>query len=208
MKFLKCILAVLITLVLTFGLAVPAVLAQDVQVQSTVNWSDFYIITQPQPQTILYGESFTLSVEVNVPDGVVVEYQWRRSLFGGSESGSLRISDGTNSTLQRSHADSHYPARNDFLIYYCVITAYEKDANGEVISSRTLTSERARVTTYVERTFWDAIFGITIAPFIIAGALTMTGIVISFGLAIPLAPIMFLGTLIYGFILGFMDLFS
>ena len=45
---------------------------------AATDWDDFYIITQPPENLYVpYGESFALSVEVNVPDGVdAVTYQW------------------------------------------------------------------------------------------------------------------------------------
>ena len=201
MNFTKRILAVILTLALAFLLTLPAMAA--------VNWNELSITKQPQNLTIKNGESFTLSVEVNVPAGAEVEYQWYRSPFAGSENDSTRISGATQPVLQLSNTDTNYPpVRNNYYIYHCVITAYEKDAFGIEISSQTRTSDKARVTVAEEeKTFGDKMFDLFIAPFGIAGSMTITSILLSYGLAIPVAPLVFLYYLFAGFITGFRGLF-
>jgi len=201
MKFTKRMLATLLTLALAFALALPATAA--------VNWDEFKITKQPQDLTIKHGDSFTLSIEVAVPAGVEVEYQWYRSPFAGSENDSTRISGATTSLLQLSNTDTNYPpVRNSYYIYHCEITAYEKDTSGTEISSKARTSDKARVTVEEkEKNFWDKVFDITIAPFGIAAGMTLTTITMSFGLAIPFSPLVFLYYLFEGFIIGFRGLF-
>jgi hypothetical protein len=200
MKFTKRILAALLTLTLALSLALPA--AAD-------NWSDFRITKQPQSKTIKYGDSFTLSVEVSFPAGVEVEYQWYRWTKDGS---AYPITGATEISLLCGANDFDYPYKNDFYDYHCEIAAHEKDAGGNELSSEKRTSDRVRVTTnYVEekaeKTFWDKAFDITLAPFGIAGGMTLVAITISFGLAIPFVPFIFLYYLIEGFVIGFRGLF-
>ena len=71
---------------------------------SDVNWDDFYIITQPPRDLyVKRGESFTLSVEVNIPDGVEVTYEWYSTGFSGL------IEGATAPALQLKPGDSDYP---------------------------------------------------------------------------------------------------
>ena len=193
MKHTKRILAVLLTLVLALGLAMPAMAA--------VNWNEFRITRQPQNQTIRYGDSFTLSVEVNVPEGVVVSFQWQLA-----DGGVLPVETANSAELQLSPGDPGYPAQNFSGTFRCVITAYEKDDDGNVISDKTLTSETVRVmvTTEgeIERSFWERVYSVTIWPFVYATMFTLYGIMLSMGLLIPLAPFYFLFFLVDGFIEG------
>jgi len=201
MKQAKKCLALALTLTLALTLALPAAAA--------VNWEDFRITRQPQSMTIIHGESFTLSMEVNVPDGVEVEYQWRRSPVGGSEDSSTRIYGATEPDLQLSSNDDHYPFRNNYYDYYCEITAHGKDADGNELSSQTLTSGRARVTVEEkEKTFWEKVYSVTLEPFSYAGSMTLVGMMLSFGLLLPVAPFYFLYFLVVGYIEGFKGLFS
>ena len=194
MKHTKRLLAVLLTLALALALALPAMAA--------VNWNEFRIISHPQDITIRHGESFTLSVEVNVPEGVEVEFQWYRS-------SSTPIEGATSSELHLSPSDQFYPEVSALggstATYMIRITAHEKDDDGNIISSRTLASRHVTVTT--ERTFWGRLYGVTLEPFVLAFVATFVQIVWTFGLLIPLSPLIYLGWLIYGFGLGFAELF-
>jgi len=194
MKFTKRILAVFLTLALALGLALPTMAA--------VNWDEFRITKQPQNLTIKHGDSFTLNVEVNVPDGVEVEYQWHRLLpIAGATASELEI--GSDDTFL-------YPNANGSEYYFCKITAYEKDADGTTLASKTLTSDRACVTAQrvdPPKTFWDKINGITWEPFVDAFSLSLMNIVLSYGLLLPVSPILFLVYLIISFIQGFRGLF-
>jgi len=188
MKFTKRILATLLTLALALTLALPAAAAVD--------WNEFRITKQPQDMTIKYGDSFTLSVEVDVPDGVEVEYQWYR----GS-----KIEGATDSSLHGTPSDPYYPEYSslggDNEIFECWITAYEKDADGNVISWDRICTGSIHV--YAERTALGKVYDVTIGPF----GYAFTMVVMSPALAI-FFPISYLGCLIYSYYLGFKGLFS
>ncbi|MDR2686972.1 MAG: hypothetical protein LBB75_04410 [Oscillospiraceae bacterium] len=188
MKHTKGLLAALLALALALSLALPTMAAVD--------WSDFRITTQPQSKTIKYGDSFTLSVKVHVPDGVEVEYQWEHS---------NKIEGATTSILTLGPDDRYYPeydrlggASTDFI---CWITAYERDSDGHEISKRYLMSDRVHVTT--ERTALGKFLDVTIAPF--GYAFTMTMMSPAFALIFPIS---YLGCLVYCYIEGFKGLFS
>jgi len=186
MKFTKRILAAFLTLALALSLALPAMAA--------VNWSDFRITKQPQNLTIKHGDSFTLSVKVNVPDGVEVEYQW----YGGSN----RIKNATASELYLGPDDQYYP--DDYSLggasssFFCEITAYDEDNSGD---KRTIWSDTAHVTT--KRTISGKLLDVTIAPFGYAFSAIMAAPVF-----IPIFPLAYLGFLVYFFVQGFIGLFS
>ena len=153
MKHTKQLLALLLTLAMALGLGASDAFAQEAAAESTVNWDDFYIVTQPQGATIPYGDSFTLDVEVNLPEGVVVNYDWLLRTTGVHYQMSKfkKTSDTTSSITLRSNA-SYYPpsdlygGQSGFWDYYVFIVAYEEDADGNLISSRNLRSETVRVT--------------------------------------------------------------
>ena len=191
MKHTKRLLAALLALALALTLALPAMAAAGPQ--SAVNWDEFYIITQPQSQTIAHGESFTLSVEVNVPEGVTwVEYQWRRS--GG------HIADATEAVLMLSPGYPGYPRANRPYHsatghYFVVITAVAEDEDGNVIDSRTLHSEVTAVTIQAERrpTLWEnlrvILAGALFLPLVLAPMLP--GILL-LPITLPLTPLFLL----------------
>ncbi|MCL2300642.1 MAG: hypothetical protein FWC27_10920 [Firmicutes bacterium] len=316
MKQTKHILAALLTLALAFSLALPAMAA--------VNWDDFRIIQQPQNLNIRHGESFTLSVEVDFPAGVVVTYMWILRTSGVQhQMGSLQKTTDKTSVLQLDPSSKYYPPSDlygeasswwdyyvrviafeedatvssktltsetvrvtteyDFVVdipkqpqnlvikngdgftlgvqatapagveftyqwyhyvnalssamplkgatspdlhleakdsgypspsaeYYCKITAIKKDSDGNILSSRTVSSDDATVT--AEKTFGDKLYGITIGPFVSAAMIIMTGGVLAVGWTLPLAPLLiplvpfvYLFYVVEGFIAGFKDLF-
>ena len=190
MKFTKRMLAVTLTLALALSLALPAAAAVD--------WNDFRITKQPQNLTIKYGESFMLSVEVNVPAGVEVEYQW----YTGSSS---KITGATTSEMHLGPNDHFYPenyryggASTDFI---CEITAYEKDGGGNVVSTRFRRSDMVYVST--KRTSLGKLIDVTIGPF----GYAFTAVVVSPAF-IFIFPLAYLGFLIYFYGKGFVGLFS
>jgi len=191
MKHIKRILAALLTLALALSLALPAMAA--------VNWDELRITGQPpKKQLIQHGDSFTLSVEVNEPAGLEVAYQWYRDY-------SSMIDGATGPELNLGSDNSHYPEYH-FLggmweRYECRITAYEKDDEGNIVSSRSLRSDSATVSTKL--TLLGRLYGITLAPF----GLAFTGPILMLPLAF-IYPISFLGFLIYGYIEGFIGLFT
>ena len=193
MKSTKKPLALLLTLALAFALVLPATAAVD--------WSEFRITKQPQNLTIKQGDSFTLSVEVNVPEGFEVEYQWRR-MSGGS----TNIEGATSPELHLGPNDSHYPTDSryggDSVVYECWITAYVKNADDIIVLERRISSGSASVQT--KRTVLGKILDVTIAPFWYAFGGVMATPVVS----IPLFPFAYLFWLVLAYVSGFRALFS
>jgi len=193
MKITKRLLAAVLTMALALGLALPAMAAVD--------WDAFKITKQPQDLTIKHGDSFTLSVEVSVPAGVEVEYQWYRWMNGG---GPKPIDGETAAIMIRKSNDSDYPSENRFYEYHCEITAHE-EGTGNLSK---LTSNKARVDAEEkEKDFLGKVYSVTVEPFVYAGKQTATSVLLSFGFLIPLAPVWFLFFLVEGFINGFRGLF-
>ena len=158
MKHTKKLLAILLTFVLALTLGLPAF--------AEVNWDDFRFTKGASfKQIVKHGKSFTIFVEVNIPDGVDrVEYQWYRIL------NNKLIEGATTATLQLSPNDPDYPNSSNsrrgtggYLDagYECVVTGY---ADGDVILSKTLKSGEFSVS--VEGTFGDKLYSITISPFV------------------------------------------
>jgi len=192
MKFTKRMLAVLLTFALALALALQSMAA--------VNWDDFRIIRQSPDITIKHGDSFTLYVEVVVPDGVEVEYQWNL--------GNTRIENATTSELHLAPGDPNYPQEERLggasANYRCRITAYEKDDAGNEVSSQKLATS---MNVHTKRTASGKLYGIFVEPFVYAFGGTVALISMTMGIAIPVSPIIFLGSLIFGFIKGIIGLF-
>jgi len=185
MKHLRKSLALLLALMLAFGIGAPA-MAEEIEHEeiafeaeaameasaeiaeapveaSAVDWKDFYIITHPQSQKIPRGESFTLNIEVNIPDGVEVTYKWYT--YGWQP-----IEGATTPTLQLTPDDAYYPkAGNPYSkigtagaqesSFYCKITAIDSD-DGQ---SKTLDSKHVSV--QVRGSFWERLSSVTVGPF-------------------------------------------
>jgi len=196
MKFSKRMLAALLTFTLALSLGLPAMAA--------VNWNEFVFTKQPRNITIKHGDSFTFSVEVNVPNGVEANYQW--CLWEGENP---EIAGATGPELRLGLDDPFYPPYDRFggtsTSYRCYVTAYEKDNAGNIVSSRTYFTT-ARVDT--ERTASGKLYDLTIAPFVNAFGGSVGLISMTYGLIIPVLPVAFLGFLVFGFIQGFQGLFS
>jgi hypothetical protein len=191
MKFAKRMLATLLTLALTLALALPAMAA--------VNWNEFKITKQPQDPKITHGEILTLRVEVNIPEGVEVEYKWWH--FG------VHIENSNAPEIHISPDNPRYPRWEGSDDYYqCGITAYEKDNGGNIISSQTLVSNSVIVKT--KRSSKGKIASITWEPFALAFSGTIVTLTWSFGLLFPVSPLIFIGFLIYNYFQGFKALFS
>ena len=187
MKIAKRILAAALAFALALSFALPGMAA--------VNWDEFKITKQPAEQNlkIKYGDSFTLSVEVNVPEGVEVAYQWLCE--------SSRIEGATAPELHLGPDDPCYPESywmgKVVVDYICEITAYEKDEDGNVITSRNKRSDRVSVMT--EATFLGKLVDITIGPF--GYALTACIIILPLGMIFPISyPIAVLAFYVYGFL--------
>ena len=196
MKFTKRLFAVILTMALALGLAMPAM--------ATVNWNEYNFNKHPENKTINHGDSFTLSVDVKVPVGATVEYQWYyRSYL--SETG--LIENATSHELSLAPDSPYYPGSKKiggtWGEYRCQIIAYEI---GNEDNSRTINSNYARVTR--TRTFGEKIYDITVKPFEIAAGYVAASFALSWGTILPLTPLLFLGALIYGFVKEFIGLFK
>jgi len=106
MKHAKRILAVFLTLALALSFALPTTAAVD--------WNEFIITKQPLGHGIQHGNRLTLSVEVAVPAGVEVEYQWYRQLESGEDA---PIEGANKPTLNLSPSDSDYPPESACYYY-------------------------------------------------------------------------------------------
>ena len=131
MKSMKRILAALLMLALALSLGLPA---------AAVTRNDIYI-TGPEG-TVPFGEAFTLSVEVkNLPAGTEIEsYQWKyRADF------MARIDGATEAALRVAPGDACYPKNRPYYAakgyYSCDVTFAEKDTDGEVIKTFTLSNQ-------------------------------------------------------------------
>ena len=143
MKHTKQLLALLLTLAMALGLGASAAFAQEAAAESTVNWDEFYIVTQPQNLNITSEEGFALRVAVNLPAGVNdIEYQWYAN---------GRLDGETALELHQNPGDPYYPAfrpaGNRFAEaeYHLRVTVCEKDADGNVILKKELRSAKALV---------------------------------------------------------------
>ena len=68
MKHTKRLLALLLTLVLALGLALPTF--------ASTNPAMPVITKQPQSVTVLNGETYTFSIEAEIPNGDPLRYEW------------------------------------------------------------------------------------------------------------------------------------
>jgi hypothetical protein len=129
-----------------------------------------------------------------------VEYQW----WNG-----VRMEGATGAELCLDANDPYYPSYDErggkSKEYLCEITAYEKDDYGIEISSRKLWAERVYVTT--EKTSKGKLYSIFLEPFEIALGGTVMALGFSYGMLLPVSPLVFLGFLIYGFFQGIIGLF-
>jgi len=210
MNHAKRMLALLLTLALVFTLALPSFASEEAseepsKPQSIVNWNEFRITKQPESPTITHGESFTLNVEVNAPEGVEVEYQW----YSVANSDVKKIEGAITPTLHLNPNDNHYPENKTSgghsTIYRCKLIGYEKDEDGNVVSSSgRFTSADVRI----ERTSSGKLYDLLIQPFVSAFWATFGMLSMTIGLLLPVSPIIFLGFLILGFAHGFKGLFS
>ena len=154
MKTTKRMLAILLTLILAFTLALPAMAEES---EPPVNWDELYIVTQPPEQlTVPFGADIVLSVEVSAPEGVVVVYQWQIGdrATPASEQPQLRLSPGS----------PYYPAAEapylpTQVIYRAIITAIVEDEYGNTAYMRVIQSRSVFVTIEPERerTTWESI---------------------------------------------------
>jgi len=179
---MKKLISALLALVMVSGLFAAMPLTASAA-ESTVNWDDFYIVTQPQGRTIKRGDTFTLSFEVNVPDGVEVEYQWF-----GIANGTFKVAT-SEPFLICSPGDEYYPVLDTMFVpkaigsatYLCTIVGYEKDGD-EIVSQKMLGI--GRVTVNMKGSIGDLMYSFLNVPILAAlGPVTavlpsiMTGVI-------------------------------
>jgi len=183
MKFTKRILAALLTLALALTLALPAAAITR----------DAITLTGPD-QPVPYGESFTLSVSVDLPDGVEVEsYQWGwQKQIDGATGPSLTV---TPDDEFYPEADKPYSSARRR--YWCRITFVEKDTDGNVIDTVMIAGNDIDVTVAPER---GIRFGELLKESCTSGfAFILASSVLSGYILVPFFPITFL----IGFFLRF-----
>jgi len=143
MKQAKKLLALLLSLALVFAVSAPAFadeieIESEITAQDEINWDDFYIISQTPRTVIEYGESCVLSVEVNVPEGAEVTYQWIRWWYEV-----LPVPE--KATMTVSPGDLIYPGKPNFrnsesIAVECKITGYAIGAQHIPENARTISS--------------------------------------------------------------------
>jgi len=178
--------------VFTLALALTLVLALSLPALASVSEDDFGFSTEP-PQNLYVprGESFMLSVEVNVPEGFgEVEYQW----YLRNSNGITSIEGATAATLQLSPDDPDYPnssnrakfsmGGSNLIVYSCGVVA----SNGRMISS-----DSAYV--HVEGSFLEKLYGLTVEPIVYA----LGQVIASYGIGFILFPLSSIGRFIENF---------
>jgi len=148
---MKKLLAIFLAGLMLFGLGTAA--SAGAENGGSVNWDDFYIITQPQAVTVPHSSEFMLSVEVNVPEGAKVSYAWKTDRVGYVVATEVV---GTEPTLRLSPGSFYPQASRPYYsvsrYYNCTITAVEEDEDGNPVGSpRSLISQEASVTVLAAR---------------------------------------------------------
>ena len=96
------------------------------------------------------GDSFTLRVDVNAPEGVEVSYEWTRSPLPGQNSETVEGATGPELYVAFGgplYPQALYPFHTAEGNYCCDITLVEKDADGNIIETVTT---YARFTVYMD----------------------------------------------------------
>ena len=127
MNLTKKILALLLAFAMAMALALPAFAEPEAEpeviAQDEINWDDFYIVSKTPNTKIEYGESYTLSVEVSIPEGTQVTYEWYEEYAGDTWKSGGPVREFTPGA-------SDYPWRPPFrtsrpCYYQCKITVRE-----------------------------------------------------------------------------------
>jgi len=171
-------LSLLLALAMVLGLALPALAAEPAA--SSVNWDDFYIISQsPASVSVRDRADFKLAVEVNIPQGVEVTHQWQydTSYEGWTPTAKRVITGAAEPELLCTYADLFYPkyvpdnpsdyvhrTANHAKWYSCTIRGVERDAEGREVSQKTLQSDLTLVTVWGSTAFGDVMYDIFVTP--------------------------------------------
>jgi len=176
---MKKTLALLLTALLVFSLALPAMASIDTEAIK---------ITVTGPEDVLsFGVAFTLRVSVDLPDGVeIASYQWsdRNGPLNGATDSVLKIAP-DNAFYPTAHVPYAAAVQN----YRCEITFVEKDADGNEIDSHVQPSKEMRVEVAPERK--PRFFEILRMSFSAGLSAAAMGAVMSGFLLLPLTPIVF-----------------
>jgi len=208
MKTTKKLLALLLAAVLALGLGAPASalgLEED--------WPAFAITAQTQDMEVPYGESFTLRVELNIPNGLTVGYAWYRELSGNTVT---EIGNSDAPALTLSPGSPHYPTSGKPYLaasetYFCRIVDMDKTGNGNVPSAECSFSGHVTVTVLADRgpTLWertlDVLRDIFVRPFSQAAVISVLPGILSYGVGIIFSPLIYVIVLLPVF---FVNLFS
>lgn len=196
MKQTKKWLALVLTFALALSLALPA---------AAVNWDEFRIVTQPQSMTVAYGESATLTIEVNVPDGAQVVYDWRRvstpnsfdTVMSKSTEPTLTVNfiedrkaDGFIDWLGIADDKAAIAMSGDSEEYYCNVICREEDEDDNTIESRTLRSETVTVT-MEKGNIWQQALGWIGFPLIVGAQMLAPITWLTAFFAVPFIPIIY-----------------
>ena len=190
---MKKLLALLLALALGLGLALPAF--AETEPPPAVNWDDFYITAQPQSQRIAKGADFSLSVGVNIPEGVEVSYRWKyweRIKYVDNRPLDLTVPTSQEATVYLSpHYNINRPlAEPTDRAYVCEIVGIERDAAGNEIASKTLRSDVAEVRMDGSKNLGDLLYYIFVDPIIDAyyiGHIAGPFAILFFPITLPIA---------------------
>lgn len=176
-------------------------------------WRYYDNVAWPEDFTIPYGETFTLRIGVDAPEGIEVSYAWTYwARFNSQTEGSVVIRSAKGPELRCAPGDLYYPnpdapylsAKREFL---CDITLVEKDAEGNAIHTETfhkkvtVTMEPEREKNLLETIWTDYI----VAPAANGYGIALWGILLTGPLGMLLFPVVFL---VGGIVSFFMALFS
>jgi len=174
---MKKLFAILLAMSMLFGLtAIGASATEDEAepegVTQAVNWDEFYIIAQPNGQTVKTGESITLRIEVKIPVGVDVTYQWYYNT-------TVKLEGATEAVLRLEPGDDRYP-NFGFSFgnrpFHCEIIGYEKEGD-TILSTKKLVSN-AQAT--LSGTLWEILLAVFWEPAQIA--LILVFMILLFGM--------------------------
>ena len=174
MKHLKKLLALALAFLLALGVSAPAMALEE----------DTFRVITPEYQEIPlpFGSDIALSVEVHLPEGWTVEYQWSGDIKSYGPTGDWhsvgQLYGQTEATLRLSPGESHYPqAKTPYVAtptayFYCGMTVRDeegtliKDGNSDFFRVFAVTIEAKR-----SKNLLDAIgeFLASAANFVLAG---------------------------------------
>ena len=161
------------------------------------DWENFRIDTQPQSQDLKSDSNFTLSVGVNIPAGIEVEYQWCHNR--------VPIANAAASSFSCSPGDPCYPktgvrANRARAAYHCRVTGIERNAQGVIVATKTLESDAATVTTPGSGNILDILYALIVFPWVGGFSMSAGLFLVTMGIggipALFLFPVAVFGTFV------------